>query len=599
MAHADRVGDEIIVETIWSERDLAAQVPGLRYDSQRKVWHGPLAWSTCVTLRGVFRGRLTYGDALKEWAWDEHESWVRPNTELREQLASANGRYFTDERLYPHQDVGAMFMLEVDSLLADDMGVGKSLTTLTALQHSEDPLPALVICPNSVKKVWESEIHRWFLAATPYIISGSAVQRKKLLDQAAEDLTAFVIINYESVKLHSRLAPYGSVRLKRCPDCGGKDDAVTAARCHKHPKELNAIEWRSVIVDEAHRLKDPQSQQTRACWAVMHQPSVEQRWALTGTPIANDVGDLWSIMHGVAPTEFPVKSKFIDRYALLGWSPYGSLNIVGVRPDTRDEFERIVYPRLRRVLKSQVLPQLPEKVYVRREAPMSPKQAKAYRQMEQDLLTELDDGDVVVSKTNLVKATRLLQFSSSYAEVEPETLQLKLSEPSSKLDVLEEILEELGDRQVAVCALSRQLVELAAARLDSREKRKLSHVSYTLLTGAVPEALRAGNVRDFQEGRVRCILFTVGAGGVGVTLTAADTIVFLQRSWSMIENRQATDRVHRIGSERHESITVVDVVAPGTIEERQLAVLYEKLERLQEVVGEDSTSDSLLSSVLR
>lgn len=599
MAHADRVGDEVVVETIWSERDLAAQVPGLRYDGKRKVWHGPIAWSTCVTLKGVFRERLTYGDALKAWAWQEHESWVRPNGELRERLAPLNGRYFPDERLYPHQDVGAEFMLYADCILADEMGLGKSITTLTALRSTEDDLPAVIICPNSVKSVWAHEAYTWFPAATPYVITGSAVQRKKLLGQAAEDLTALVIINYEAVKLHSRLAPYGSVRLKRCVDCGGRDEAVPAASCHKHPKELNGIDWRTVIVDEAHRLKDPSSQQTRACWAVMHQPTVQQRWALTGTPIANDVGDLWSIMHGVAPRDFPTKSKFIDRYAMLGWSPYGALNIVGVRPDTRDEYERIVYPRLRRVLKSQVLPQLPEKVYVTREAPMSPKQTKAYRQMEDDLLTELDDGDVIVSKTNLVKATRLLQFSSSYAEVEPETLQLKLSEPSSKLDVLEEVLAELGERQVAVCALSRQLIELAAARLDSREKRKLSHVSYTLLTGAVPEVLRAQNVRDFQEGRVRCILFTVGAGGVGITLTAADTIVFLQRSWSMIENRQATDRVHRIGSEQHESITVIDVIAPGTIEERQLQVLHEKLSRLQEVVGDDSTEDSLLSSVLR
>lgn len=338
-------------------------------------------------------------------------------------------------------------------------------------------------------------------------------------------------------------------------------------------------------------MKDPKSQQTRACWAVQHQPTVTRRWALTGTPIATDVGDLWSIMHGIAPRDFPTKTEYIERFALVAWSRSAALDIVGVRPDTRHEFDAIVQPRLRRMLKDVVLPDLPPKVRVLREAPMTTKQARAYAEMEAELYAVLDDGDAVVAPSNLVKATRLLQFSSAYATTEEVTQTdgtvktlVKLAEPSPKLDVLEEVLDELGSRQVAVCALSRQLIELAAARLDSRESRKLRPVTYRLLTGHVPEHQRAQNIRDFQEARARCMLFTVQAGGVGVTLTAADTIVFLQRSWSMIDNKQAEDRVHRIGSQRHESITVVDIVAPGTIEVKQLHRLAEKAGQLEQVV---------------
>jgi SNF2 family DNA or RNA helicase len=410
--------------------------------------------------------------------------------------------------------------------------------------------------------------------------------RRKVLARAAIDPTALVIINLEAVRIHSRMAPYGSVRLIRCVECGGNDPDVTPRKCQKHAGELNEIAWSSVVVDEAHRMKDPKSQQTRACWAIQDQPSVKYRIALTGTPVANNVGDLWAIMRGVARRDFPTKTEFIDRFALIAWNQHAVLDIVGVRPDRRDEFNLVVHPRMRRVLKDIVLPELPDKVRVTRTAPMTGKQQRAYRQMEEDMMAEVEDG-VIVSSTNLVKATRLLQFSSAFAKLNHERLTPKglptveLFEPSPKIDVMEEILDELGDRQVAVCAMSRQLIDLAAARLLRRKERP---VSFRLLTGAVTPAERATNVAAFQRGEARVMLFTVQAGGVGVNLTAADTIIFLQRSWSMLENRQAEDRVHRIGSERHESIQVIDIVAPGTIEVGQLRRLADKSRMLEEVV---------------
>jgi len=161
----------------------------------------------------------------------------------------------------------------------------------------------------------------------------------------------------------------------------------------------------------------------------------------------------------------------------------------------------------------------------------------------------------------------------------------------------DELLEELGDRQVVVCALSRQLVELASARLEVRR------VPHGLLTGRVREDDRRRNLTDFRAGKTRVLLMTIQAGGTGVDgLQVADTMVFLQRSWSIVDNKQAEDRVHRIGSEVHSSVNIVDVIAADTVELKQVAKLHHKLALLQEVnrdtMDEVLTTDDDLRGVL-
>jgi SNF2 family DNA or RNA helicase len=387
-----------------------------------------------------------------------------------------------------------------------------------------------------------------------------------------------VIINFEAVRQWSRLAPYGSIKLAACRECRahGNPD-LTSTRCEVHPKELNQIEFQVCVLDEAHRVKDPKAKQTRAVWAVFHGPAIKHRYALTGTPLANHPGDLWPIMHAIAPRDFPTKSTYIDRYAMFSWSSNGELEIVGIRGDTKEELFRILDPRFRRVTKDLVLPWLPPKVRTTRQVEMTPKQKKAYVEIEKEAVTKLDDGTLLVLKSNLVGATRLLQLASSYATVEPDG-QLELREPSPKLDVLEEVLEEMAGRPVVIAAEHRRLLELASARL---EKRQIPHVMFT---GGVIEAERALNLKAFNEGQVNVLLFTFKAGGVGIDLSHADTMVRLQRSWSLVDSLQAEDRVHRIGSERHEAINIIDLITTDTIEVEQVKRLYTKLERLEEIV---------------
>jgi SNF2 family DNA or RNA helicase len=284
-------------------------------------------------------------------------------------------------------------------------------------------------------------------------------------------------------------------------------------------------------------------------------------------------------MHGLAPEEYPRRTDYIDRYCFAAMDMFGMLNIVGLNPATKDEFFGFFDPRFRRMPKWMVLRFLPPKLRQRRYAEMGTKQLKAYQELSEGQITRLHDGSIIVATNNLTLNTRLLQFSSAYATVN-EQGDVKLQEPSSKIDVLMEILEEMGDKPIVVCAESRQLIELAALRLEAHKPRP---IPYSKIVGGMTDVERKQAQADFREGKSRVMLFTIKAGGVGLTMTPADTICFLQRSWSMLENKQAEDRVHRIGSEVHESIHVVDIVAPGTVEESQILRLYEKFERLEEI----------------
>jgi len=419
----------------------------------------------------------------------------------------------------------------------------------------------------------------WWPGVNVQVISGSATQRRK---QFAEENVDVYVINWESLRTHSRLASYGSVALARCVECGGHDEKVSENRCEVHVRELNKIDFKAVVADEIHRSKEPKSKQTRALWAATGKADI--RFALTGTPIANNVLDLWPILHWLSPNEWPSKTRWIDRMVDTMLNAFGGMMVLGVKPHMHDEFYAAINPRMRRMLKAKVLPWLPPVIKERRDVEMSTKQKKAYEQMRDVMIAQLEGGEALTAPSPLTQATRLLQFASSYAMVDVDEftgeIAVKLSEPSCKVDALMDDIDagDFGDDSVAVCAVSRQLIELLSARL---EKAKIPH---GLITGAQTEEERQKAIDDFQNGRIKWILFTAQAGGVGVTLTAARRLIMLQRPWSLVDYKQALDRVHRIGSEIHDSIVITDYVTDGTIEERVIQVLDTKADNFEQIV---------------
>jgi SNF2 family DNA or RNA helicase len=318
------------------------------------------------------------------------------------------------------------------------------------------------------------------------------------------------------------------------------------------------------------------------------------RYGLSGTPIASKPYDMFSALNWMFPESFPSRTKWRDRFMDTSYDAWGQPVVLGVKRHMEQEFFAGLDPYLRRMPKEVILKFLPPIVRERRDVEMSPKQAKAYKQMETQMIAELN-GELLLTDSPLTRMMRLLQFSSSYAEIvesdevvfnpytqtDERKQQVILTDPSATLDAFIDDLEGFGEESVVVFAVSRQLIDLLSKRLT---KLKIKH---GLITGAQTAIERQIHMDDFQEGKTKFILCTIAAGGTGITLTKGSITAFLQRSWSMIENLQAEARTHRIGSEIHDRVLIIDYVTGGTVQERVFSAIDEKTKNLQLILRDD------------
>ena len=391
----DAQGEHILISADWRYKELCKSLPGASWSASEQVWRVPLSWTTCLALRSTFRSDLEIKPTLGAWAANQLETRIAPANALRE-LETYEG----DEVLFPHQRAGVAFLATAKrALLADEPGLGKTAQAIRALKElndkGEEVFPILIVCPNTLKNNWAREFARWWPDVSTQVIKGSAVQRKKQFEQPAQ----IFIINWESLRSHSRLSPYGSISLTRCRACGGQDEKISENRCEVHLRELNNFKFKAVVADEIHRSKDPKSKQSRALWSASG--TSEIRFALTGTPIANNVVDLWSILHWISPKDWPSKTKWIDRMVDVMLNAFGGMMVLGVKPQMQDEFYKSVNPYMRRMLKKVVLPNLPPVLKERRDVEMSTKQKKAYEQMRDLMISELESGDTLAAPSVL------------------------------------------------------------------------------------------------------------------------------------------------------------------------------------------------------
>lgn len=604
MVHLSRRGDDgLTIKSEFADRYVIRELPGCNHHKPSDTWRAPLSWGTLVMLRGAFGENLTYDQDVLDWSWDEYRRRVEPCLRMRAQYEVAedsieNNDWLEDVYggLFPFQKACVSFLSQAgQAIFADPMGAGKTVQTIRAIKLNQysyqgsialdldiaDPLPIMVVCPDTIKMVWEDEFKKWWPELDTIVVSGNITKRRAAL---ATDADVY-ILNYEQLRAHSKLGKYGTMSQRHCVACDSDLDdekKYPQHRCERCPKELNKMDFGTVVIDEAHRIKEPKARQTRAAWAVAHQ--APYRYALTGTPISDNPGDLWALGHAVSPTEFPTKTKFLDRYCHRSFNFFGGMEVLGLKPETREEFFKILDPRFRRLPLQVLLPQLPPVRRQNRRVAMGDKQAKVYREMAKYMAARFDS-EILTAPNPLTKLMRLMQLASAYATVEvekdeddTETVTVTLSDPSNKIEALTDLLDETGEDPLVAMSASKQLINLAAKRLER------DGVSFGCITGDVDSVSRQGIVHRFQAGEIRVILATVQAAGEGITLTKSNRFVWLSRHWSAAVNEQAERRILRIGSEQHDYVEYIDLISVGTVEEYQREVLDGKLERLEEIV---------------
>jgi hypothetical protein len=588
-----------------AEWEMCRQIPGAAFSKADSLWRFPLTWPGLVAFRCIWQHQpVTVYPELA--AWEE-----RKLAEIRRRVAD---RYATD---VPDGDLLAGVLAELDTpgrvltpaqrghvqwlgwrrcVLADARGGGKTPPLIRALQVMPDSLPALVVAPPSSLRGWERAIAAWAPGLRTVLVQGTAAKRRKALDALKDGKADVAVIAWQNLRYHTRLAAYPSQAFVRCDDCGGKTGKSTAL-CEVHPKELNEVRLASVILDEAHAMADPRSKQTRAAWWLAHH--AENCWPVTGTIQRNDVGELWPVLHAVEPLAWPVRSKYLDMYAVTAYAFAGrGTEVLDLRADTAEWFHWAVDPYIRRVppqvaRAGQPLMLEPEFRYPE----FTPAQSRLYASFRKAGLADTEDARQVVPANTAVRFTRMYQVSAAAIELtDTETAEgfsdtaVKMCAPSCKADDLVDFLaEEPG--QWVVAATSPQLIELAAQRL--LDKRVA--VTHTRIIGGMSGDARDSAAQAFANGEYRVIFITPGAGGEALDgLQVAEGIVWMQPTGSWAERDQANGRVDRFG--RQTPARQVHMITPGSTDPRVWKLGCSKEVRQQEVAQDAAMLRWLMSA---
>jgi len=369
-------------------------------------------------------------------------------------------------------------------------------------------------------------------------------------------------------------------------------------------KELKSVPWWHVIADEVHRAKNRKAQQT----IELKKLRTNFKTGLSGTPADNNPQDLWSILNWLYPRTWTSYWSFERHFVKVQRHTVGVCTavingelcndyhknaftkVIGV--EHVDELHAAIKPYYLRRLKQQVMEDLPDKYYTKIDVELLPRQRRIYNQMRDDMLAWIGahEHEPIAAPVVIAQLVRLQQFAVAYAELETvykmkdgekvAVTKVKLSEPSSKIDALADILEDNPGKQVVIFSQSKQAIYMVGRRL---ERMKIPHV---LFTGDHTADERTRFVEDFQAGKAQVFAGTIHAGGEGITLTAASIVVFLDRAWNPSRNRQAEDRLHRIGQKN--AVQVIDIVAKDTIDAGRLQHINLKWSWLKELLGDKS-----------
>jgi non-specific serine/threonine protein kinase len=506
----------------WRTAERAARAEGIPFGEAMRLMAG---------LRlGEQRENEVHADAAREWTSVVAGPWLR---EALADLTRSGSRSLTpgaklEATLRPYQIdgvawLGALYKLQLGACLADDMGLGKTIQVIgywLGLKGRGERGPHLLVAPASLLANWRAELARFGPSLSVLVAHPSEL--------AADELARF-------------------------PDrhLAGADVVLTTyGQLHRLPW-ASTVEWSTAVLDEAQNIKNPSSKQTRAVKGLR----ARARVALTGTPVENRLGDLWSLFDFLNP-------------GLLGSAKsFGRLTKAMIKdgPEAYAPLRRLVRPYLLRRLKTDpaVISDLPAKTEMRAYCGLTPMQAELYAQAVRDLSAALDN------LTGMERRGTVLAFLMRFKQLCNHPAQwlgtgAYAPEQSGKFARLRELCEELSERQEKVLVFT-QFKEMVAPL--ARFLAGVFGRDGVTLDGGTPLKERKARVERFQcDDAVPFFVLSVKAGGTGLNLTAASQVIHFDRWWNPAVENQATDRAFRIGQKRN--VIVHKFVCRGTVEDR-------------------------------
>ncbi|WP_202799995.1 DEAD/DEAH box helicase [Schlesneria paludicola] len=409
----------------------------------------------------------------------------------------------------------------VGACLADDMGLGKTVQTLAVLLDRREAGPILIVAPVSVGFNWMRETARFAPTLNPILYR----------DSDREEVVTSL---------------------------GPGDMLITSYHLmQQHAEHLKQITWGTLVLDEAQAVKNSQTKTAQ----VARELEAHWRVGLSGTPVENHLGDLWSVFRAISPGLFGSWERFRELFA----DP-----IEKAKDPTRTQaLSRVIRPFILRRTKSEVLTELPARTEIQLIAEPSEQERRVYEDARLWAVTNLADqtGDVAADQRFQVLAalTKLRQIACH-----PRLVDQSWKKSSAKLDLFLETIDELRDGRHRALVFSQFTQHLAIVR-EALDERK---IKYQYLDGSTPVKKRQAAVDAFQAGDGDLFLISLKAGGSGLNLTAADYVVHLDPWWNPAVEDQASDRAHRIGQTR--PVTVYRLIAKGTIEEKILNLHADK-----------------------
>ncbi|MEC3191781.1 SNF2 helicase associated domain-containing protein [Bacillus cereus] len=417
-------------------------------------------------------------------------------------------------------------------ILADDMGLGKTLQSIAFIDSvlteiREKKLPILVVSPSSLVYNWFSELKKFAPHIRAVIADGNQAERREIL----KDITEFDVV-------------------------------ITSYPLLRRDIRLYARPFHTLFLDEAQAFKNPTTQTARAVKTIQ----AEYRFGLTGTPVENSLEELWSIFHVVFPELLPGRKEFGDL--------------------RREDIAKRVKPFVLRRLKGDVLNELPEKIEHLQSSELLPDQKSLYAaylaKLREETLKHLDKDTLRKNKIRILAGlTRLRQICCH-----PALFVDDYKGSSAKFEQLLEILEECRStgKRILIFSQFTKMLSIIGRELNRQA------IPYFYLDGSTPAQDRVELCDRFNEGEGDLFLISLKAGGTGLNLTGADTVILYDLWWNPAVEQQAADRAYRMGQKN--TVQVIKLVAQGTIEEKMHELQESKKNLIAEVIepGEEKLS---------